>query len=133
MAQLNKEVSEFLDQLNHPFRNEIEKLRQIIIQATDDLNENIKWNGPNYCFEKMDRITMKIQPPKQIQVIFHRGAKKQEQPTERIIQTDSKLLTWKENDRAVATFRKMEDIENGETELTSLVKEWMSATKSVND
>lgn len=125
----NKTVSEFLDGLNHPFRSEIEKLRHIILNATGELTENIKWNGPNYCDGKEDRITMKIQPPKQVQIIFHRGAKKQEQPKDRIISTDSKTLIWKENDRAIATYKNMDAVENGEAELTAIVKGWIAATK----
>ncbi len=129
MDKLNKEVSEFLDGLNHPLRDEIENLRHIIINAINGLTENIKWNGPNYCYEDNDRITMKIQPPKQIQLIFHRGAKKQEQPKERIIQTDSNLLSWKENDRAIVTFKNMSEIKNGKADLTSIVNEWILKAK----
>ncbi|MCB0839798.1 MAG: DUF1801 domain-containing protein [Bacteroidetes bacterium] len=129
MNKLSSEVSEFLDGLNHPFRKEIEKLRLIILNATNDLTENIKWNGPNYCYGEADRITMRIQPPKQVQLIFHRGAKKQEQPKERIIQTDSNLLTWKENDRAVITFKNMTDIEKGEADLIEIVNDWIKATQ----
>jgi hypothetical protein len=129
MGKLSSEVTEFLDGLNHPFRNEIGKLRHIIINATDGLTENIKWNGPNYCYGDADRITMRIQHPKHIQLIFHRGAKKQEQPKEKIIQTNSKLLTWKENDRAVATFKNSIDIENYETDLIEIVKKWIISPK----
>ena len=129
MNKLSSEVSEFLDGLNHPFRKEIEKLRLIILNATNDLTENIKWNGPNYCYGEADRITMRIQPPKQVQLILHRGAKKQEQPKERIIQTDSKILTWKENDRAVITFKNMTDIEKGEADLIEIVNDWIKATQ----
>ena len=129
MNKLSSEVSEFLDGLNHPFRKEIEKLRLIIINATNDLAENIKWNGPNYCYGEADRITMKIQPPKQVQLILHRGAKKQEQPKERIIQTDSKILTWKENDRAVITFKNMADIDKAEADLIEIVNDWIKATQ----
>ena len=129
MNKLSSEVSEFLDGLNHPFRKEIEKLRLIILNATNDLTENIKWNGPNYCYGEADRITMKIQPPKQVQLILHRGVKKQEQPKERIIQTDSNILTWKENDRAVITFKNMTDIEKGEADLIEIVNDWIKATQ----
>jgi len=71
-GNLNSEVTKFLDDLRHPFRKEIEQLRLNILSADSGLEENIKWNGPNYCFEKNDRITMRIHPPKQIQLIFHR-------------------------------------------------------------
>lgn len=129
-SNLNSEVTEFLDYQNHPFRKEIEQLRHVILSTTSSLAENIKWNGPNYSNETGDRITMRIQPPtKQVQLIFHRGAKKQEQPKDKLIANKSKMLVWKENDRAIATFKNMQDIENGKNELTEIIKEWISASK----
>ena len=74
---LNHKVTKFLDGLSHPFRKEIEQLRLYILSGDIRLEENIKWNGPNYYLYNNDRITMRIHPPKQIQLIFHRGAKVQ--------------------------------------------------------
>jgi hypothetical protein len=125
---LNNEVSKFLDNLNHPFRKEIERLRIEILGADSRLTENIKWNGPNYCCGNDDRITMRIQSPGKIQLIFHRGAKVQVQPNGRIIKDDSGLLTWKGNDRAIATFINIADIENSKPDLTRIVKDWIDAT-----
>ena len=79
-TKLNPEVTSFIDELNHPLEKEITQLRQDILGSNNGLSENIKWNGPNYCFEGDDRITMRVQPPKQIQLIFHRGAKVKELP-----------------------------------------------------
>lgn len=127
---LNSEVTDFLDEQKHPFREEIEQLRNCILSANPDLTENIKWNGPNYCFNSADRITMRIQPPtKQVQLIFHRGAIKQTQPEDKIISNKSKMLVWKENDRAIVTFKSLQDIINGTAELTNIVIEWINATK----
>jgi hypothetical protein len=128
---MNSKVTVFLDELNHPFRNEIEQLRICILTANSDLSENIKWNGPNYCFENEDRITMRIQPitTKQIQIIFHCGAKVKEQPQEKLIKENFELLVWKGNDRAIATFKNMQDIENGKTDLAKIVAEWINVTK----
>ncbi|MBK6731350.1 MAG: DUF1801 domain-containing protein [Bacteroidetes bacterium] len=130
-SNLNSEVTNFLDEQKHSFRKEIDQLRIIILSADGNLTENIKWNGPNYSFENEDRITMRIQPPttKQIQIIFHRGAKKQEQPKDKLIKENSKLLIWKENDRAIATFKNMTEIENAKTELMEIVKNWVNKTK----
>lgn len=126
----NKEVTKFLDELNHPFRKEIEKLRDYILSANISLTENIKWNGPNYCLDNADRITMRIQPPtKQVQLIFHRGVSKQTQPKDKLISNISKMLVWKENDRAIVTFKSLQDIEKGKSELTEIITEWISATK----
>nr|WP_315219454.1 DUF1801 domain-containing protein [uncultured Flavobacterium sp.] len=124
------EVTEFLDQLNHPLREEIEELRKIILASNKNLTENIKWNAPNYCFEKDDRITMKVLPVStQIQLIFHRGAKKQEQPKGKLIANNSKMLVWKENDRAIITFKNSQDIESGKAALEKIINEWINATK----
>ncbi|HEY1061506.1 MAG TPA: DUF1801 domain-containing protein [Daejeonella sp.] len=129
-GNLNHEVSDFLDQQKHPFRNEIELLRNIILSEDIKLTENIKWNGPNYSYENEDRITMRIQPPaSQIQLIFHRGAKKQEQPKNRLIASASKLLSWKENDRAVITFKSMKDIEDSRSELFDIISEWINSSR----
>jgi len=130
IINLNIEVTALLEALNHPFRNEIEQLRICILEANKHLEENIKWNGPNYCFDNEDRITMRVQPPtKQVQVIFHKGAKKQTQPKDKLISNKSKMLVWKENDRAIVTFKSLQEIERGKTELTSIVTEWIIAAK----
>lgn len=127
---LNNIVTDFLDEQNHPFRNEIEQLRNCILTVNSELTENIKWNGPNYFFDNEDRITMRIQPPtKQVQLIFHRGAKKQTQPNDKLISNKSKMLVWKENDRAIVTFKSLQEIENGKEDLTVIIDEWINATK----
>lgn len=129
LVSKSDEVTKFLDELNHPLRTEIEQLRLIILSAVNGLVENIKWNGPNYSYENEDRITMRVLPPKQVQLIFHRGAKKLAQPKGRIIADDSRLLVWKENDRAVATFNKENEIEKYQSALTNIVIKWIKAAK----
>ncbi|MEL1253273.1 DUF1801 domain-containing protein [Flavobacterium sp. DGU38] len=127
----SKVVTEFLNELNHPFRNEIEELRDYILASNKDLTENIKWNAPNYCFENEDRLTMRIHPiTTKVQLIFHRGAKKQEQSKDKLIANKSKMLVWKENDRAIITFKNSQEIENGKTELEKIINEWINAAKN---
>lgn len=124
----NNEVTMFLDNLNHPLRLEIEHLRNCILSANSYLTENVKWNGPNYCYNNEDRITMKIQPPKNIQLIFHRGAKKQEQPKDKLIANANKILVWKENDRALITFNNSQEIDKHKEELISIINAWINAS-----
>lgn len=127
-TELNKEVTIFLDSLNHPLRKEIEALRNLILSSNNLLKENIKWNGPNYNWCDQDRITMRIQPPKQIQIIFHRGAKKQQQPQNRLINDETNFLNWKENDRAVVSFKSFDEIENSKNILQKVVSDWLNAS-----
>lgn len=124
----NSSVTQFLDQLHHPLRKEIEQLRKIILEADSKLDESIKWNGPNYSYHGEDRITMKIMPPKQIQLVFHRGAKKLEQPANRIIDDPSGLLSWRENDRAITSFKSMDEVEKAHQNLKSIIVKWIAAT-----
>lgn len=126
--QLSKEADEFLNQLNHPLIEEIQILRKLILSCSKELSENVKWNAPNYTHNGQDRITMKILPPKNIQLIFHRGAKKQEQPANHLIEDPNGLLTWKENDRAIATFTNYESIEKSKETICKLVTDWISAS-----
>jgi hypothetical protein len=117
-------VTLFLDELQHPLRKEIELLRNIILTTNVSISENIKWNGPNYVFENNDRITMRVQP-KQIQLIFHRGAKVLEQPKEKLINDDSGMLVWKTNDRAIATFKNLDEISSNSATLVDIVTKWL--------
>lgn len=127
MGTKSTKVNRFLDDLNHPLRNEIEELRATILDAEPGLTETIKWNGPSYSFNNNDRITMRVHPPKQLQVIFHRGAKAMEQPEKKLIPDNSGLLVWKGNDRAIATFTNPQQIKTGKTSLTAIVKAWIHA------
>lgn len=129
MKNINTEVTKFLDALNHPLRDEIEELRLIILNSTEGLTENIKWNGPNYCFNDQDRVTMRILPPKQIQLIFHRGAKKMIQPKDKLIEDTSGLLIWKENDRAIATFKNRDEIKKATSNLEKIINSWIIEAK----
>lgn len=123
-----KNTGAFLDELKHPLRKEIDELRRIILHAGQALEENIKWNGPNFTFRGEDRITMRVHPPTQIQLIFHRGAAVKEQPVSRLIDDNSGLLSWRGNDRAIATFRSGEEITKRKTALIRVVNAWIDAT-----
>ncbi len=126
--KLNSKVSELIKAINHPMQLEIHELRMLILETDRRFEENIKWNSPNYLVNEQDRITMRLQPAKHIQLIFHRGAKKLEQPQSRLIETESKLLQWKENDRAIITFKNADDVYKGKLELAEIIKLWINAT-----
>ena len=124
---MNPDVTDFLDRLNYPLRKEFELLSKYVLSAKSGIEENIKWNGPNYTFNGEDRITMKIRPPKNVQLIFHRGAKVLEMPKEKLLNEDFGLLNWKTNDRAVATFVTMDEIVSNKKPLQRIVCEWIES------
>ncbi len=128
MNKLNPEVTKLIDSQKHPMVNAITELRKLILSAEEALTENIKWNGPNYSVGEADRITIRTQPPTKLQLIFHRGAKVQQQPPEHLIEDEAGLLVWKENDRAVLTIKDLNFIQTYKAEITQYVKEWVKAS-----
>ncbi len=40
------------------------------------------------------------------------------------------MLLWKENDRAIITFKNKQEIENGKSELEKIINEWLTAAKN---
>lgn len=124
---LNNEVTCFLDNINPSLRNEIEYLRTLIM-STGNLTEGIKWNAPNYSIDGKDRITLRINSPKEIKIIFHRGAKVQEQPNQKILSDKYSILSWKENDRAIATFKSIDEIKDNYLILKEIITKWIFET-----
>lgn len=127
--QKSIEVTDLINRISPPLKDEIELLRDIILETDLDLEETVKWNGPNYRFNQEDRITLRIQDFKQIQIIFHRGAKILTQPTNHLIDDEYNLLVWKENDRALISFKSMKEIEEQSENIKILIYRWINAAK----
>lgn len=127
--KLNNDVSKLISASDHPLDAGIQLLRNLILDADPEIAENIKWNSPNYTYQNEDRITMRIQPTRQVQLIFHCGAKKQAQSRERIIEDDHSILIWKENDRAIASFKTIDEIVEVRPLLLDIIKRWVQAAK----
>lgn len=123
----SQQVTEFLENLDHPLKKEVEELRRIIVGSGTHLTEHIKWKAPSFCLNGNDIITFKLYPAKHVQVIFHRGAKVKEQPERRLIDDQTGLLSWVANDRAVATFTGMENIQAQRDTLVRTVQAWTEA------
>jgi len=125
---MNPEVTMLLNELNHPYRALIEELRKILIDSGNGLEENAKWNGPNYHIKGQDRVTVRVQPKKSFDIIFHTGAKTKTEPDARVIVEDFGLLQWKTNDRAILSFKDEIDFSKAKPYLSELVKLWLEAT-----
>jgi hypothetical protein len=121
-----QEVIDFLNDLIHPLKKEIEEIRKIILKADKNLTEHIKWNAPSFCIDDEDCVTMNL-TPKNIRIIFHRGAKVKTQPKQALITDSTGLLKWAANDRAIATFANMEEIKSRKKELETIVTKWIEA------
>lgn len=122
-------VAEFMDNLVHPFKNEIEEVRQIILSADPQISEHIKWNAPSFRYNGDDRVTFHLRGKGYFQLIFHCGAKvKEHAGNGRMIEDDSGLLEWAANDRAIAKFTGMDDVKAKKEKLAEVIGKWIRAS-----
>ena len=122
---MSTEIQQHLDSIAHPLKNEIVALRTIICDHFPRLHEHIKWNALSYQINDDDFLTFNYSSAKEIRLIFHRGAKKKEQPSEKLINDTSPILKWAANDRAIATFFSLEQIQNSKDNLIEIITKWM--------
>jgi len=120
-------VEEFLRDLKHSRKPEIETLRRIILSASPSLTEHVKWNAPSYCVDGDDRLTLRLQPRDQLQVILHRGAKPKDASNFNFAD-DTGLVKWLAKDRGVVTFDSSDDLREKKPALTRLIQRWVEAT-----
>ena len=121
----DESVETFLATLDHPSRQEILVLRQIILDADPTIAEGIKWKVPS--FHTSDYFaTMNLRVKSGIGVILHFGAKKSDiSITGVAIPDPDSLLKWLANDRAMVTFRDLADIAARRSAFSNLIREWI--------
>lgn len=128
MAKQRETVDAFMARLDHPLKAEIEAVRTLILGANAAITEQVKWNAPSFCYQGDDRVTLKLHPPTQIQLIFHRGATVKDSEGFNF-DDESGLVKWVAADRGIVTLLDREDIAAKRTQLAALVDRWMQATR----
>lgn len=123
--RLNPDVTMLVKTFDHPLSETITELRKFILEQHSDLKETIKWNGPNFVFRTDDRITLRVQSPKIIQIIFHCGVKKQTLQSN-YIDHESPLLEWKSNDRAIISLKSVADFSQNSNEIAVIIAQWLN-------
>lgn len=111
------EVDEFINQLNHPYKEEILLLRSIMINANSDIKERVKWNAPSF-YSKKDMAAFNLRAKGYVQIIFifYDG---------KMIEDPSFLQgSWK--DRREARFYGVEDVKMKQSALEQFVNDWLS-------
>lgn len=120
-------VDTFLAALDHPLHAVIVQVRALILSADDQITEHIKWKAPSFCYQGDDRVTMRLDRPDSVQLVFHRGVKVKDASTFTFADPHG-LLTWRARDRATLTFHSMEEVAAQQAALVEVVKQWMATT-----
>lgn len=127
MANRPVDVEGFLAALDHPRKAEIVALRRLILAADRGISERIKWNAPSFGVGGDDRVTMRLAPKGQVQLVFHRGAKPVAADGFRFPDATGRLV-WAAPDRATLTVVDAADLKASGAEITALVVRWIQAT-----
>ena len=108
-----EEVDAFMNELDHPFKAEVQAIRDIIKGVNKDITEEIKWKAPSFSYK--DYIaTFNLRAKQHIHLIFHNPA---------LPRVKSHLLEGDYKDRRMAYFSDMNDIKSKKAELERVVKE----------
>jgi uncharacterized protein YdhG (YjbR/CyaY superfamily) len=94
-------VEEFMDQLDHPLKAEVEVVREIIKGVNADIAEEIKWNAPSYSYQGKYLVTFNLRLRQRIHLVFHNPV---------IAKVQCELFEGDYPDRRMVYFTDMEDI-----------------------
>ena len=116
----NPEVETFISTKNHPLEKEIRKVREIILQADDRIEEAIKWKSPTFMY-KGNIASFFFNAKKFVSLMFHKGA---------IIASTNDLLEGDGKEARVARFYNLEDIDSKKQALIELIQAWIELQDS---
>ena len=122
MPNQSQEVERLVSGLDHPMKEETERLRVAILGSNDRITEHVKWNAPSFCYAGEDRVTFRLFPADRAQLVFHRGSRVKDGADNFAFDDDTGLLRWVANDRAVVALR---DAEARQQDLVSVVNRWV--------
>lgn len=109
-------------------RRAVERLRAIVLGAGDGVTEHIKWNGPSFCVDGDDRITVGLAPKGGVRAILHRGVKVKDATGFAFVDY-SGLIQWAAPDRGVVTFADEAAIAAGAEAFADICRRWLVATR----
>jgi len=55
-----EQVDEFMDKLDHPFKAEVQMIREIIKKVNKEITEQIKWNAPSFSYKGESLVTFNL-------------------------------------------------------------------------
>jgi hypothetical protein len=111
-----EKVNEFMNQLDHPFKAEVQVVRDIIKNVNEEITEEIKWNAPSFSY-KGYMATFNLWAKQHVHLIFHNGA---------ILSNESGLLEGDYVDRRMVYFSNMEDVKAKQPALEKAIREWVN-------
>jgi hypothetical protein len=111
-------VDAYMRDVDHPFKVEMEAVRQIVLGASAKISERIKWNAPSFFYkEDLGAFNPRATEYAHLILLFPSGAG---------MAQDSGLLEGNHKDRREAKFHSMQDVNAKRPALEKLVKRWVA-------
>lgn len=107
-------VEEFLRELSHPLKAEVEAVRSIIKGVDKDVNEEVKWNAPSFNYKGEYLVTFNLRDTNRINLVFHNP---------HIAKVKSELLEGEYVDRRMMYIADMRDIKKKKAMLEKVLKD----------
>jgi uncharacterized protein YdhG (YjbR/CyaY superfamily) len=107
-------VEEFLRELSHPLKAEVEAVRSIIKGAYKGINEEIKWKAPSFNYKGEYLVTFNLRETDRIHLVFHNP---------NIPMVKSRLLEGDYKDRRMTYFAGMNDVKTNKAEFEKIIRQ----------
>ena len=123
-----KTLAEFLADQSPDKIEQINKIRDLIVEVEPELEENIKWNAPNYVYKGEDRITFNLMNKQnKVKLVIHMGAsKKENKKGNPVLANDENIVDWNSDIRGTITFEDISDIEAKSESLKKVIRSWIA-------
>ena len=115
LVNKTEEVNEFMEKLDHPFKAEVQAVRNIIKNMNSDITEQIKWAAPSFSY-KGYMVTFNLWAKQHVHLVFHNGA---------ILSNENGLLHGDYPDRRMAYFSGMDEVLAKKSALEDAVAKWV--------
>jgi len=127
-SQTDATVKAFLRELEHPLKAEIELARKLILGASSEICEGIKWNAPSFrTSDWFATFNLRGRGGEQhVWLILHLGAKAKSGAANGKIADPSGMLEWLAKDRCLVTFKDSKDIRAKRVALQNIIREWIA-------
>lgn len=112
----NPEVDTWFETYDNPRKEEVLKVRELILASNPKMTEDIKWKAPNFMY-KGNLCTFNPRAKKLVTLIFHTGASLKD--SKGLLEGDGKTAR-------VARFHNMEDILSKKEAIEAIVNEWIA-------
>jgi len=106
-------VNEFMDKLDHPFKAEVQAVREIILSVNKNITEEIKWKAPSFSY-KGYMVTFNLWAKQYVHLVFHNPE---------VVNIKSEILEGHYPTRRMVYFADMKDVKAKKAALVKVVKE----------